>query len=862
MTAYPIPQEFQRIFDRIDTAGVWSSGRFRCSLCRRVFKGERFEAPSGGICTQCVEVVSKEVALAADLTSWSSEQLVAALDTSSVEVRLRLVVLWRCIEILRYAEGKSPSDAERIRQLLVANLGYIGGHPLAPQVRQAALQACTWVGESMVPLLISMCGPKPWQLFANIALALVFIAPENPEARALIERAAQDPNPEIHNRIRAILLMLKKKRLQRSGTTSVLGTPPGKVPYQKGIFDIAGEVGPQERPSRSISIETPAERKIADLIDRIFPANQLKQIYACFLHGRIFDERNFAINGPFSPHKLTKPDLVRVVAKVYANKDLFVTFFGILPKDVQAVLQYLVWEAGETEAETLERMFSTAIMSRASVRGYRSLRIRKDISEDYSIFLIRHQSSWEGRFGRRYTYYLSLPDELRRTFKQHLPQPDGYHFTPLDSIKKTGFTYANQDHILRRIKVYCTFVTQENPQCSRNTGKLLKWWLKRMADYCHIEEFYPDTKDKGLEQCATILIINFLRGAECGIDAAPPQVLKQLFSDFFSGGRTEGFELLRLLPHVKGGLGEHHRHEKWQARVKKSLLGILKDMPPSKWVSFENIRRYCLYREIDLDILTQQIYRNDLYFTRKGEEDHYPYSERIYIREGRYLMDAITIPLLKGMMFLFAAFGLVDIAYDPPMNQELCGGEGRYLTPYDGLRYVRLTPLGEYVIGKAARCPVATEEETARILLDDQRLIMTIEGKDPLKAMLAARMGERISENCYRVTYRSFLKECATEEGIKKKVALFRTRIARTPPPVWEAFLNEVLARINPLSKREGVSVFRLKQDKGLISLIAGDEVLRQCVLKAEDYHILIATHDIPKAKKRLEEFGYFIDNM
>jgi hypothetical protein len=92
-------------------------------------------------------------------------------------------------------------------------------------------------------------------------------------------------------------------------------------------------------------------------------------------------------------------------------------------------------------------------------------------------------------------------------------------------------------------------------------------------------------------------------------------------------------------------------------------------------------------------------------------------------------VDAVTIRLLKGAMFLFAAFGLVDIAYDPPSNRELCGGEGGYLIPYDGLRYVRITPLGEYVIGKTAQCPVATGEETARIILDDQRLIMTIEGR-------------------------------------------------------------------------------------------------------------------------------------
>jgi hypothetical protein len=43
---------------------------------------------------------------------------------------------------------------------------------------------------------------------------------------------------------------------------------------------------------------------------------------------------------------------------------------------------------------------------------------------------------------------------------------------------------------------------------------------------------------------------------------------------------------------------------------------------------------------------------------------------------------------------------------------------------------------------------------------------------------------------------------------------------------------------------------------------MARDEILQKCVLKAEGYHVLIPVQNLNKVKKRLEAFGYFIDQL
>jgi len=79
-------------------------------------------------------------------------------------------------------------------------------------------------------------------------------------------------------------------------------------------------------------------------------------------------------------------------------------------------------------------------------------------------------------------------------------------------------------------------------------------------------------------------------------------------------------------------------------------------------------------------------------------------------------------------------------------------------------------------------------------------------------------------------------------------------------PRIWDDFLNDILNKIDPLIPEPTLSVFRLKEHLELIELMARDEILQKCVLKAEGYHVLIPVQNLNKVKKRLEAFGYFID--
>jgi len=858
MTRKTRTYQLKDLLGNIEYPSSWSTGIYQCFSCRKSINGNTFNTLLGDICINCVADELKKAARAVDLSDWSSAKFMEALETSGI-LRSRLAVLWRFAEILQIVDKENQSDIEQLKKLLITNLGYVSKHPLAQIIRQAAFESCVQIGKSLSPLLLNMCRSTPWQFYANVVVTLSQIDPHNPEVQALIKKAAREDNPGIRKRAQAALSPTGSKKstsTQRlhAMVHNIIQNVSNQALTNTQIKDVP------EGKSQALQLITPKEKKLEPIIDELYTAESLKRIYITYLQD-FFSEADFAIKGKFSINKLRKNDLIRTLAKVYANKSMFQTLFTMLSEEIKKILHLLVWEGVEKSAEHLEQKYKIEIVNRTKKYGFSYS--AQDILNDYLIFQVRSQYSWTGASDSPYKYYLSVSDPLRKIFKQYLSFPEGYHLISLDTIDHTDFLFQSQDRILSRIKLYYSYIEQGNLKYSRSSGKLLKSSLTQMAKYCDIEEFF-NHKDKNLHYLKTGLIINFFRGIKGQTQGVkgqtlknPVELLQELFRNFFENNQHEAFNLYELLYHLKGGYYEYEQGER-EKKVKKSLLKLLKDLPPSQWISLENIVTYCLYRDIYLEVIHKT--HNELYFNKMYQGFGSSY-ERAYARNALY-KDAVVVPLLKTMIFLFAAFGIVDIAYNFPENQVVRERNFKYLSVFDGLRYVRLTPLGAYITGLTKKYSAPVEEETADIVLDTKRLIITIKGKDPLKTLTLEKIGDKISKNCYKVNYQTFLTECATKNDIKQKITLFHTHLAAEPPQIWKDFLEDVLNRINPLVGKQKMAVYKLKQNKELISLVARDEILKQYILKGEDYHILIAKNNIPKVIKRLEEFGYFIDNI
>lgn len=604
------------------------------------------------------------------------------------------------------------------------------------------------------------------------------------------------------------------------------------------------------------------KKKLEQIIDYSYNADILRKIFARYLKD-LCDISRLNLKGEFKPHMLNKMQSIEALSAVFLDKDLFDKFLNNLPDTVRKVLFRLTWEGGHLDAALIEKEYSTPVIKKRDkhLRYYQGNVM--DILNDYLIIPVRAQYGlYSNSVGSDYKYYFYLNPELSILFKKYLPKPRGYDLIFQDEIGDTGFFCKNNDEIVSHINLLASYIKNGNLYYSKN-GKILKSSLSNMKKYCDIREFFDKEnekpEDKNLEYVKTRLIIDFLTNAslEEADSENPLTLVKELFSAFFQPENPAGFRSINLLSYLKGHFYYDREMEGLEKKFRQSIFGLLRKLKISQWISMDNLIKYVTYRDIPLNIVDKGVASRHLYYLKAYSSEYSSGHLKTGVHTSDY-REVITIPLVKIYMFLCAAFGIVDIAYDYPRNPLYQEKSNLYLSVFDGLRYVRLTGLGEHILGLAKDYKIEIKEEETRLSLDDKRLIIDIDGSDKIKQMVLDKVGERINKRSYKVSYNSFLKDCNSYNDILKKINLFENQISQNPPGIWLEFLNEISKKANPIERDFDLLVYKIKNNPELIALVARDKILKKYILKAEGYHILIDKKNLHKVKKRLEQFGYF----
>ncbi len=817
-------------FPKVENIAEWSAASYHshCRLC------SKRDIPTcltekGRLCVDCVVSELKKMAAKNNLTEWTSPQIIHVLGSSG-NVRWRLLFLWRFKKVFEIVSEESPADVDALLASLVHNLEVVHQHYLSDAILQAAIEACVSLGKKILPSLFQACKSEPWQSYANIILACSSIAPEDERVQNLIQTAVYHLNPIVRKHMINIIAkhdftwgkdMLKHLANDKNKEVSTLAT---KIISNLNMLSL-------KRMTISNGITEDELKRIESVIEHDYTIDTLKQIYKQYLKN-LFRE---------SPTPQKKSELISAMAIALANQDLLQKLLSSLPENIRSILSILVWEGGKHIIKKLEKKFGIHI---ADDDGYHRLTIH----DAYMLFRVG------GDYYSNKDSSLYLSDEIRKIIKKCLPLPEGYHLIPLDTIN-APLAYTDNSMILRQLSLFAAYIKQGNINLNKNKTKAMKGSVKMMIKSCHIQEFYAD---KELECMKTQLIADFMVAAKIEGSTNPINSLKQLFDNFFQYKGLKNYQLRGLLSHIKGDAYNYSHFESHEKMVRLSFFNLLKEMSDCRWYCIKNVLKHCLYNDIYLDIVDRGVANRFLSY-----HENYIYGYRgVEISEELYT-DAVIIPLIKVAMFLFAAFGLVDIAYNLPENPVLQEKERPYLSTFDGLQYVRLTKLGAYVLGLTEGYEIeGIEEQKANLILDEHRLLIHMEGEDILKRIALEKVGEKLSNSHYRVDCSSFLKECFSEKDIQQKVAYFKEYISSNPPQIWKDFLNGILRRINPLTIEANTIVCKLTPDRELISLIATDEILKKYILKAENYRILIEAAHVNKIKKRLGELGYFVGNM
>lgn len=536
-------------------------------------------------------------------------------------------------------------------------------------------------------------------------------------------------------------------------------------------------------------------------------------------------------------------------ASLFFNEDNFHLFLETLPDNVRAI-----WIAAADKIFLSEKEANELLGEECVIDTHRWHQVGVCNTLGEGIFKITSSERFD--YSDNNTYYL--------TFKSYWLRELTYrcsHHTLKDcqiAVLPDKLTVFNAEaDLFQEIPILNNL--RESGMLTLGRTHFFTAKLRKALDKARINNFNLNEKStKYYEETlrSYYLIITYLltceRTYDHVINSASPLQLIQLCVKYVFDHTSKFCKL--FLPHITCIDRDYDYSHRNTNRLMRSFERSLLTLKSSMWVSIEQVlyQTRCFFdHKTYVSILIQEptsYYNIGFKLHDKNADEPIKYDE---------IITRVTYQSIKSVLLAMASWGIIEIAYDPTTT----GNGPSYLT--DALRYVRLTNLGKYVLGEAKsyQLPATMVNTCKDFELNADRLLIKVLNPNSKGSFALEKIATPITSQLYRTDFSVFLKECNTKDDIVKNINLFKKYIANEPPQIWEDFFNAMLERTNALKKVRTSYITRSidAKDKELQDIIMHDPNIKQYILRAEGYVVLIEQAHLSDVNNILKTYGYTI---
>lgn len=532
-----------------------------------------------------------------------------------------------------------------------------------------------------------------------------------------------------------------------------------------------------------------------------------------------------------------KQTFLELLEQVYLKQEVFCTVFSTLTEDVKNIFNEIVWNG---------KVFISQKDREKYFKLENNYDLNKDLKEEYLFFKVEKDNK-KGEY-----FYLDY--DLIRVIRQFMPKPKEYDLIPLDKIEEC-LVNNNEKELIENLSIYYDFYKQGGVVLS-NSGKILKESKVNMKKYCNINEFYENSKDLDFLKTETIALFFFLLKDQYLKDEYfRVSNIKGIVQDFLNGEsiQEENYHYTSLYLNYLKGVKNIWKSKEEIKRGLFTIKKILEEIPMDKIISVDNIVKSILYRDEFIEIIDVKDAYDYIYINEAN------YERTKILNYDRYLL-YVVVPFIKSVLFILGVLGVLELYYDlPSINNRLYLKNG-YLSKFDGIKYIKITELGKYCLGKIEKYDFSHIKEEGEILLDEDRLIATVIGDLPIKTMFLERVAQKIAPNKYKFTRESFLRGIKGCKELQERIDEFKTKISTELNSYWSDFFDDLLEKSSAIKADPEFVVLKLKNDRDLISTITKDTRFKSLMLKGEDYHVLVKSENVSQVVDLFKEYGYYVN--
>lgn len=536
---------------------------------------------------------------------------------------------------------------------------------------------------------------------------------------------------------------------------------------------------------------------------------------------------------------INKLAMAQACAAVFFNEFVYRAFLNYLPENTRRVLTVLVWEH-EMEISQLQKELNITIGKNEKHKYYYNTVYRT--FEEYHLFAGSQKD---------YADVLSIPEYLAKHLQSFYPKPKGYHLEVVTKPDQTDLIYeGGAESALEEMMRLTHYYTQG--KISKNKyGKILYSTANKTRKTLKLREFFGEDLKEGASVRTYFLTQLLATKGKLSPTVPTIKLIKELFQEDNLSTNLDALETLVLHLRGTGRIYSYSQHEIWD-----QYLSFLKKLPQDEWISINNVFKYFSIHKINLDLIEKYDFRQSLYITKTFSGKNWG-SGTTYKHhyESNEFPQVFLHPTIKATFFLFASFGLLDLAYNQPKGEQ----HEDYYSVFDGLKYIRLTEFGAYIIGKIKNYTSKIVDSGAEVILSDTSMSIYLTEEDVGKSIMLEPFATKISSKRFLMDYTVFLKDCKTPKDIKDKIKVFKNSFGVELPPLWKQFFKDLENKSKCFQSIEEHHTFHLKDDRDLLVLLSREKTLKNLVIRAEDYHIIVKKKNLSQLRSRLKEYGYLI---
>ena len=450
----------------------------------------------------------------------------------------------------------------------------------------------------------------------------------------------------------------------------------------------------------------------------------------------------------------------------------------------------------------------------------------------------------------RYGSPVRIPNDLLTFLKRHIALPPHFSLPTADFDVEEAIALDTAQYTETELNILINLMKDKKLKVSSKTGLPSKALLNKLSS--QLNEPYQETSvnEESANSIKAFGWIQILRSAlwvkethgelqinlkKASLQQRHCDTIKQLFWDWKDRSKFDEFSRINQ---IKGQKGKGQKYFTNPIDRRDACIETLRGCPINKWVSFVDYLRLMAVENQFFNVTLEpySLYIGDSVYGR--------------FHDDTFLTNAYTRCL---MMEYFATLGMIDIAYVNPVDVQdnYYDRWGQfdldYLSIYDGLKYLRLTELGAYVLGVVDTYTDLSDSTKTPIALLPKNRIRFLQSPSTSEQALLSNYAEEVTNDVWQLSMSKLLAHLENGGELAEVQSFLSERDEQPYFPDQVEHLFKTLEDNKNAVKQEGIFLLLTCDSELIASNIASAPKLKKwCQRVGKDQLI------IPEGKESL----------